>query len=530
MTTGPAATMWGLSSTYVDSGKFADAGALYTAALLAPLSTKLGTQDPWGNVKIPTLEAIESSPPNSDGWYAVPAVASSPEDYSSLVGLPIVGLPSRDSSNFSLQYTYLSLDCQPFTQAPYPGVNGSTDYRSTNFTKLEEMVPGQVWFEKEEDNPFGGLVGDRNSFFMDTTRSFPWGMKVGDDQDLYMGRLNGFFGNYNSSLMPKKELTTNRDLLFVSQYATSIEGNGLGLNIATCSLSQIHAEAFVQCKGSTCAATKLRKSLEDNRSNSLTGLEHGTIMFWFAKQFPRAVKFTAGSSPTEHFLANTSVFPFVQQVGHFTRDFLWTDLSLVSPDVFSRRLSLAMNTFYQLSVQPTGYFGGLPKNLSLYGPDTDTFDDINAYLPENLTATEHTFTDWYFTFEQQIQNIKSPFIGATTAAAITATEQIFVCNFAWLALLLAASAITLVTGSVALVLKRRTLGPELFGFVTSMTYENPWVKVPNGGTMLDAMERARLLKDVEVCVADVRGNDNVGHIAFAAGVPLRKLERGRLYC
>jgi hypothetical protein len=62
-----------------------------------------------------------------------------------------------------------------------------------------------------------------------------------------------------------------------------------------------------------------------------------------------------------------------------------------------------------------------------------------------------------------------------------------------------------------------------------MTYENPWVKVPDGGTTLDAMERARLLKDVEVRVADVCGDENVGHIALAAGVPLRKLERGRLY-
>jgi hypothetical protein len=530
MTTGPAATMWGLSSTYIDSGKFADAGALYTAALLAPLSTKLGTQDPWGNVKIPSLEAMNLSSLSANGWYTVPADASSPEDYSSLVGLPIVGLPLRDRSSFNLQYTYLSLDCQPFTQAPYPGVNGSDDYYTTNFTRLEELAPGQVWFEKEEDNPFGNPMGDRNSFFMDTTRSFPWGMKVGDDQDLFMGRLDGFFGNYNDSLMSEKELTTNRDLLFVSQYATSHEGNGIGLNIATCSLSQTHVEALVHCKGSTCTATKLRKSLEDNRPTSLTGLEHGTIMFAFAKQFPRAVKFTAGSSPTEHFLADTSAFPFVQQVGHFTSDVLFTNLSLVSPDVFSRRLSLAMNTFYQLSMQPTGYFGGLPKNLSLYGPDTDTFNDINAYLPKNLTATEHTFRDWYTIFEQQIQDIKSPFIGATTSADITASQQIFACNFAWLALLLAASTITLVTGGVALVLKRRTLGPELFGFVTSMTYENPWVKVPDGGTMLDAMERARLLKDVEVCVADVRGNDNVGHIAFAAGVPLRKLERGRLYC
>lgn len=81
-----------------------------------------------------------------------------------------------------------------------------------------------------------------------------------------------------------------------------------------------------------------------------------------------------------------------------------------------------------------------------------------------------------------------------------------------------------------MILKHKTLSPELFGFVTSMTYENPWVKVPDGGTTLDAMERARLLKDVEVRVGDVCGNNQVGHTAFAAGVPLRALERGRLYC
>src|SRR5690242_13463077 len=57
MTTGPGGTMWGLSSTYSGSGKFDDAGALYTAALMAPVSTKLGPDDPWGNVKIPKLES-----------------------------------------------------------------------------------------------------------------------------------------------------------------------------------------------------------------------------------------------------------------------------------------------------------------------------------------------------------------------------------------------------------------------------------------------------------------------------------------
>jgi hypothetical protein len=43
------------------------------------------------------------------------------------------------------------------------------------------------------------------------------------------------------------------------------------------------------------------------------------------------------------------------------------------------------------------------------------------------------------------------------------------------------------------------------------------------------MERARLLKDVDVHIGDVCANDDVGHIAFAAGMPMRKLERGRMY-
>jgi hypothetical protein len=531
MTTGPAATMWGLSSTYLGSGKFADAGALYTAALLAPLSTKLGAQDPWGNVKIPTLESTNMISPDSKGWFNVSPKLGSPEAYSSLVGLPVVGLPSSDGSAFNLQYTYLSVDCKPFTQTPYPGVNGSSSFLTTNTTKLEELAPGQVWFDKEEENPFGDASGgDRNSFFMDTTRSFPWGVKEGGDHDLFMSRLDGFFGNYNRSFLPETEFTTNRELLFVSQYATTHDDNKMGLNIATCSLSQVHVEAAVQCRNNTCTTIKIRRSIEDTRPTAFTGLEHGTIMFWFAKQFPRAVTFTAGSSPTEHFLADTSVFPFVQKVGQLTSDTMFTNLSLVPVDVFSKRLGLAMNTFYQLSVQPTGYFGGLPTNLSLYGPDTDTVNDIDAYLPKNLSATRHTFMDWYNTFEQDIQDVNSPFIGATTTADVINTEEIFVCKFAWLALLLVASGVTLATGGVALLLKRRTLGPELFGFVTSMTYENPWMKVPPGGTMLDAMERARLLKDVEVRVADVCGNDDIGHIAFAAGVPVRKLERGRLYC
>lgn len=533
MTTGPGGTMWGLSSTYSDSGKFADAGALYTAALLAPLSTKVGPEDPWGNVKIPSLENIGHLTPDSDGWVEVPTSFSDPESYSSLVGLPIVGLQDNGSSTFTLEDTYLSLNCGSFSQHPYPGNNNATNFVQTNYTKLEELAPGQVWYNKTEQQPFG-LAADgssRVSFFMDTTRSFPWGFYETSEQvNTNMGRLDGFVGHYNTSMVSEAELNTERELLFVSQYALKEDSDALGLNIAKCSLSQRHVEAFIQCDGSSCKTTRLRNSTTDTRPSTLTGFEHGAIMNGFAKRFPAATTFNTGSSPTEIFLSNTSSFPFVQQVGHLTTAGAFKDLSQLTPELFSKRLSLVMNTYYQLSTQPTGYFGGLSGNLTAYGPDTLPDTDLNAYLPSNLSATDHSFLEWYYTFEANIQEIDSPFIGATTTANTTYRKQIFMCNFAWLALLLTSSTAILLTGSIALVLKRRTLGPEMFGFVSSMTYENPFVKIPTGGSMLDAMERARLLKDVPVCIGDVEGDGQVGHIALAAGVPVRKLERGRLYC
>ena len=192
----------------------------------------------------------------------------------------------------------------------------------------------------------------------------------------------------------------------------------------------------------------------------------------------------------------------------------WVNLSELTPEDFSRRLALVLNTYYQLTVAPNAYFGNLPQtNFSAFGPDTSPVTDVDAYLPFDIKSHD---SNLYF-------------IGATTNATISKTHEIFVCEFAWLSLLFVAAGSIFLVGGASLVLKRKTLGPEMFGFVTSMTYENPYLNVPRGGTTLDAMERARLLRDVEVYVGDVCGNKDVGHIALAAGTPMRKLDRGRLY-
>ncbi|RMZ72282.1 ATP binding [Pyrenophora seminiperda CCB06] len=526
MTTGPGGSMWGLSSTYSGSGKYADAGALYTAALLAPLDTKTGPRDLWGNVKIPNLEYINETKSDAEGWFTVPTIEH-PETYSALVGLPIVGLPTTTKSNFTLESTYLTVECSRFNQTPYPGIN-DTNRSDTDFAKLDQLVPGQVWLNKSLNNPFEPSAGLTTSFFIDTNLETSWAETSPSFEPL-RGRLDSFFGYYNQSRLNNTLAQEKRKLIYASIYATSADEPRFGLNVAYCTIAQNHVEAMIECNGTQCAATKVRKSLTDTRPSKYTPLEHGTIMIGFAEQFPIAVTFNTGSSPTERYLTNSSSFPFIQEAGQLSLDVVYANVSLVEPELFSRRLSSAINTYYQLTIQPTGYFGSLPRNLSLYGPDTLPVTDINKYLPGNLSATNTSFFDWWSEFDRRVQTSDSPFIGATTAAETTTTEQIFVGSAAWISLLIVSSVVIFIIGFTAMILKRHTLGPEMFGFVTSMTYENPWVKIPQGGTMLDAMERARLLRDVEVHVADVRGDDNVGHIAFAAGTPLRKLERGRLY-
>jgi hypothetical protein len=527
MTTGPGGTMWGLASTYVGSGKFADAEALYTSALLAPLDTKRGSMDSWGNVKIPRMEFLNSTSTDSEGWVSAPTDMD-PELYSSLVGLPIVGLPGNKTSNSTMESTYLTVECGNFDQHPYPGIN-DTSISKTDFKRLDELVPGKIWLNKTtNNNPFKPSKQRTASFFIDTNLGSPWD-PLEPGYNKLLGRLDGFIGHYNRSRLSDQEAQVKREITYTSIYATSVESGTYGLNIVRCSLAQKHVEVQIECTGKQCSTRRMRESRTDTRPSALTAFEHGVVMQNFAQEFPVAVPFSFGSSPTENFLSDTSAFPFVQQAGQLTQDVAYTNLSLVKPEDFSKRLSLVLNTFYQLTIQPTGYFGNLPRNLSLYGPDTVPVTDINAYLPSNFSATNNSFFDWWPVFDTAVQSSNFPFIGATTTADVTDKQEVFLCNVPWLVLLMISSVVIFTIGIGALVLKHRTLSPEMFGFVTSMTYENPWVKVPDGGTTLDAMERARLLKDVDVYVADVRGEENVGHIAFAAGVPLRKLERGRLY-
>lgn len=77
-------------------------------------------------------------------------------------------------------------------------------------------------------------------------------------------------------------------------------------------------------------------------------------------------------------------------------------------------------------------------------------------------------------------------------------------------------------------LRMRTVCPDVFGYVSSMTRDNPHIPVPKGGSTMSGTERARAMKNVRVKIGEVeRGDGSPGHIGLALEHPEIPLDRLR---
>jgi hypothetical protein len=93
---------------------------LFVAALASSNSSKLGSQDMYGNLHLPMLEAITSEPA-TDAWYDLrdrdaPAHAA-------LLGIPFIGIPNNANSSFNIQTSYTFCSCAVSVDSFEPSVD-----------------------------------------------------------------------------------------------------------------------------------------------------------------------------------------------------------------------------------------------------------------------------------------------------------------------------------------------------------------------------------------------------------------------
>jgi hypothetical protein len=176
----------------------------------------------------------------------------------------------------------------------------------------------------------------------------------------------------------------------------------------------------------------------------------------------------------------------------------------------------------------------------LYGnatrPPFDFLTFLNATEMQRVSDTEKTYRRLNTNVWAALRN-GLPFVNFATNGNAIEHYEVFVCRFRWLALLLVASGTLTLLGAASIVLTvRATLAPDMLRYVASMAYANTNFTAPRGASALDAMDRARLLRDVRVRIGDIAAGDNdndgdIGEVAFVTADErtVRPLDSRRLY-
>jgi hypothetical protein len=463
------------ASIHANRTKRQDAPNLFVTRLMASKEMMVSPLDEWGNVRIPAANL-------RDTWTSVP-VAERPENFSSLVGIPVVGFPlsvEHLAIDFSMESSYLTLSCGAWET-----------FREDD---RERLARYKRWWEGVDplrsDAGHGMRFPNKWTFFLDT------------DAPLAATKRNAFTEARNQS---------PRRIYFVSQRGRSAAAMADDLAAIKCDVREVHVEVNVRCQGGRhgCQATRTRKSLVDKRWSLSTPFDDPM----HAANLVSVLPFVDGnggtaSSGVENFLREgTSSKP-----QSYSNPFV--DLSRVAPREFSERLQLVVNTWYTLTLATDSgvFFGVNPANVSAYGFDF-------AQLPADGKVAQSV-----------VEESCRLMCTRSTPATITHTVEVFAYNRLWLALLFTSAAVLLATGLVGAVIDARTHVPDMLGYVSSMTYNNRYLPLPNGGGgVLNAMERARILFDLPVSVSDIRGGDDVGRLAFTSHANVRMLENGRMY-
>ncbi len=494
-------------------------------------------EDMFGNVKIPRYEALNTSA-DDGGWRNVPRVLR-PEDYASLIGLHVAGLPRDQETVFNLESTYLTAHCSAFVQLPYSRnwTQAHVDNMSRHMQLNLSAAAAAGWLPGQPLD--AGGVGSIRTWFisMDAAASLQRTMAHLAVQPAAPGRGGGGAAAA-AQRVPEQELepalARARTLVFGALYI-SADRRIEAINLANCTLRETHVESAVECaagdgESNSCRVRRQRLSRTDARPPSVTLFDHPRLAWLVPDKLPERVPGTAYSlSLVESFIADQPGETLPNATG-------FADVSRLSPTTFSERFSLLLNTYLHEAISFDK--SGASALFDRYGNATLPVQDIRLFA---APATAHVSTaDEYWQFVDTVGGRVAsavveeglPFVPAAVTASALLHTPIYVCHFAWLAILLLAAAALLATGAASLLLQLRgTLAPDMLRYVASLTYANPNVRTPPGAATLDGMERARLLSRMPVRICDVRAHGNVGEVAFVASdeVEGRALHRDRFY-
>jgi len=435
---------------------FADAksraSTIFTTSITSPNRVKSSPMDLWGNVKIPSIEALANSPtmkPNQDGWYEIDtATGANISEYSSLVGIPIRKTAEAENgfARLNLETSYWTLQCSQ--------LNSAKEFRDT------ARLPPEI--EQAMNNRTGPLPHNYT-----LTGS---GLQVFTDRSAYLD-----VRPFNASFADRP-----RRLLVVLEDHWRL--------FANCTVQTTFVESEVLCEKTDCAVKRVRESLLQNHpSRNLTGLDlERPLLSAYFRNLLEAVQ-GRNSRPTllsSHILNELGVTPSTPNDNR-------SDIALANPRGFSTLLAQSLNTYWMAAI----------------GQDNFITNPSGA----NFSATNRSLVSQ--AFDINFQNA-SNVVTWTGSPIFTYSPAWLSVLFLAVLIPLCASVANLVLS--VFILKGPHLSMNFTSLVKDNPYVMSTLSVQTGGSAMGDYERSYLLRNLKVRYGDVAPRDPVGHIAIGA--------------
>lgn len=471
---------------------------IITASLSTSQDVKIKPVDIWSHPKVPRLDIIEQqaiSDPLAEGtWVDVNPTAN--QTYSSWTGINVQNLRQNEHAAFQVKYNYVYFDQQSVSlespKVTYDNLVASTAvFPPLNGTPKTDQEAMNI-FENITSAGTAIMPGPpRQQLFLRAGYPLNDTQKGSDLTTMFGFSLNRGPVSFMWGEPYLKTDGSNRYLYQMYSYTPRI----------------VTVDAQIECEARDCSVTRLRHvpsesaaSLE-NACNGGQTYRIGCItsatytLFHFLRYIPATLASYGNDAGVFELWLKGNNVTFV--IGENPQP------NLISDKEKSNRITTLLNTYWQASAW--GY--QITRDGFLDKPDYPWTGSPQSTAPERyMNASEAVFSH---------------------------PVPIYEADIGWIVSLLIISIILLVLGIMNVAFAFLTIAPDLFYYASSLARENPYTKTPDGGTALDGAQRSRMLKDMQVQIADVSPESRVGYVVlksvddgdFQAG----RLQKSRLY-
>lgn len=253
---------------------------------------------------------------------------------------------------------------------------------------------------------------------------------------------------------------------------------------SSCMINTVFLQVMVHCPGTICAASKTRLMTGSDLLTNRSPFDDRDFGDAFFSRFMVSNGVPSNKPDAPEYKISIVFATILDAIDDYSGEVQYPDLSDEDyEDSVAMSLSMSItqiiNTYYQASL--------VPQLSGLNGVGAESINDIisgQSVSPDWETATfegAHYYPHYHLSI---------------TWITIDIISCIFLIACAFL----------------AMQIRKKTIAPDIFGYVSSLTRDNPNVDLPDGGSTLSGFERARLMKHVKIKIADVSGDPEVGRI------------------